>query len=589
MFVEYINTELPVKKHWREVFNLMSVHTQMMPPVDLFTKRRPKESYTEDLLQYRIENYQSTTNAAFNLAIDGYIETAQNLEYEETITESLQKFLEEFKINTSVEQVDLETYIRETIGRYRQTDPNALVVVFPKYWGEPMKTEYVPVMPNFGAEPNRRVDIDVCLVPSENITYIDAEKVVYYGGEWTLKPYKEEKTYPYYWGISKDYTFLIYPFFDDKKKLNYAEVSYYYNALTTAPAVVIANKKVIKQENKKVYSFVVADYIGAAMWGNLAINQMSDLQVCETRFTFLEKWMLVRDCNNPSAFMQPDGVHAGKHCVSNIETNQVTLCPTCMGVGSIADTSPFGTHFIKEKTGFDQVNATFTPPVGFISPDPSILKHSAERTEYYSSEMDNELCIVRQNMTNQSGTSKSYDLQNKITKVTNIVSDIYRVYEQVVRIIEGFIDRKETYTLTLPNDFDIKNANDLAAEIALDKTSNLPNPLIAEKMERYYIKLYGDSPEMDKTINFISKYDILFAYGSNELMTAKAVLGESVITPQAIVIHNQSFQIVKEIAEENPNTFLTMKDSEIKALFDAKILEIMPTINTPTGIDGTAA
>ena len=45
----------------------------------------------------------------------------------------------------------------------------------------------------------------------------------------------------------------------------------------------------------------------------------------------------------------------------------------------------------------------FTVPEGFITPDTSILQHSANREAYYFDMMLNALCVSKQNMTNQSG------------------------------------------------------------------------------------------------------------------------------------------------------------------------------------------
>ena len=54
---------------------------------------------------------------------------------------------------------------------------------------------------------------------------------------------------------------------------------------------------------------------------------------------------------------------------------------------------------------------------GFITPDSSILQHSANREAYYFDMMLNALCVSKQNMTNQSGESKRYDSQQRVDLV----------------------------------------------------------------------------------------------------------------------------------------------------------------------------
>lgn len=548
MFLELINSAPSIAKEWSRVYDLMRVHTQGATPLHIFNDRRPMESRNNYSLDYRLSNYRAITMSSFEQAIDSYVETASNLDVKVDVdSATLMEKISSIFIGDGIKKYSVKDYVVNAIGRLRQTDPNALLVVLPKHPFENITPSYNTEIPLFqGAALTKEVGIDIKVVYSSAIKYVDADNLLFEAGQWE---YDKGLYKPYYYGINKDTTFILYPKKGDS--IEYVEQEFYSNALSKVPFIAIASKQVYSDG----IAFFVPEFLGAAYFGDLAIGQNSDLQICEVRYTFPIKYEVRRECTNQLAYTCPT---TGKHLLR--DTNHV--CGECGGVGFITDSSPLGTYFINQKTGIDaDANQELKAPIGFVTPPSDILKHSADRVDYYLSKMKDELCLIAQNTTNQSGESKRYDMMQKVTMVTNIVTDIYRIYGELIGVIGGFLERKEVQVkLTFPDDFDIKNASDILTDIIDAKKANLPEVALRQMTIDFFVKKFGEAYR--SKIEFLEKVDKLFIYGVDDLVKAKAIFGDS-ITNRDLAIHAFGFDVIKDIDTTDFNT--------AKALFDSRI------------------
>lgn len=544
---------------WQEVFNVMAVHTNGAVPNKIFKDRRPIESENIDAYNFRVNNYRNITTNEFEKAISDYITTglAIDVNVDYGSNDDLEDYVNSLKIRTGLSKYTIKEWVIKRIGAIKQTDPNALVVIIPKHISKEFIPHYAFEVPTFNDILNMKIDIDIRLVKYNEIVYLDSEQVVFYGGKYFVNDKNETK--PYYISITKESTKLIVPKQEDNK-LSYYVIDYYNNNLSEVPYVHIGSKYVIDGD----IEYFISDYYGAAGWGDLAIGQGSDLRISEIRFVYPRHWKIKIPCDNTL----DEGCHYDN---GTYVTNNGSTCKRCNGTGYIMDTTPTGTLLVQKGGDFLDDNGKFTQPEGFITPDTTILQHSANREAYYFDMMLNALGVSKQNMTNQSGESKKYDSAFRVAMVSGIITNLFNVYENILNLIAEYRGGENTVTVTMPEDLDVRNSADYIEEINNAKLSSAPYIVIVELTKRYILKNFGDTPTNQFLLNELSKIDKIFGYGSTELMNAKASLGSD-LTLSDIILHNQGFQIIKDLYDSEVIN-MQMTTSEINQILMKYISE----------------
>ncbi len=532
----------PVAEKWQEVYNIMAVHTQGTCPVNIFTQRRPMESDNQKILDYRIANHRAITKDEFDKAISDYTASAIGLDIVVNYGDSKVKEYEPtLKLKDGLKTISLKNWVIKKNGSYRQTDPNAVVAILPKHISQDFVPNYETELPNFDNIKNQNIDVQLHLVTSTNIIAVDSDYLLFKAG--TYKYDKGEKdTDTYYFALTKEQTYVIFPQRSGEEVV-YVQKPYYKNNLKTLPVVPIGGKLVIEQyEDGSVREYYVSDYHGAAAWGDLTIGQGSDLRVCEVRYVYPRHWRIKVKCDNSA-----QGCHSenGKYITDNGNT-----CARCNGTGYIMDTSPMGTMMIDKGGVLLGNDGKLQEPEGFITPPTEILKHSAERESFYFTQMQASLCIMNQNMTNQSAESKKYDVSHKVDMVTRIITDLFLTYENILNIIDQYRGGTGNITITFPEDFDVRNADDILYQLVEAKKNGAPYVVIVELTKKYLLKTFGDNPANDFIISFLAKADKLFAYGLDDLQTVKSIFGSD-ITQKEILFHTQGYQILKAMIDKD--------------------------------------
>ena len=548
------NYRPPALTKWQEVYNIMSVHTQGALPIQIFKDRRPLESENKQAFNFRSNNYRAITKNEFDKAIADYTTTALNLDVVVNYgtNDDLKAYEDTLKLNNTYTSFSLKEWIIKRVGWYKQTDPNAVVVVLPKHISETFVPNYLFDLPDFNNIINQKIDIDIRLIGYADIVDISNDYLVFKGGDYQVN---DSKSYPYYFGVDKELTVLFIPKITDNK-LSYESHIYYNNNLTNAPFYVIGSRYVLDADGSEYF---ISDYHGAAGWGDLAIGQGSDLRICEIRFVYPRHWRVKVPCDN----VMEGGCHLDTSLNRHVTSDGHT-CGRCSGTGYIMDTTPTGTLMVSKGGDFLDEQGKFTVPEGFITPDTSILQHSANREAYYFDMMLNALCVSKQNMTNQSGESKRYDSQQRVDLVSGILFDLFKLYENILNSIAEYRGGSNDVNISLPEDLDIKNSADYIVEIAQAKSSGSPYLILVELTKRYLLKNFGASAKNEFVINELAKIDKIFAYGSSELVQAKASLGSD-LTNEDIILHHQGFQIMRDLFNEGKITKDSSTD-EINAI-----------------------
>jgi hypothetical protein len=553
---DYIHYKHPLHEKWRGVYHSMVVHTQDAEPVKLFRERRPLESSNLYALQYRLDNHRNVVKSAFDLAIDQYIEAANNIDATVKIGAVTEEYLSTFRLFDGYKGITLKDWVFQFVGRYKQTDPNSFVVVLPMHPTEDLIPTYEAEIPMMETAANMRPRPTTWLVPFNDVTYVDDYTFTFKAGAWTINP--KGITEPYYFSLTKDQITLIYPTETKqnggKKSVEYVEVPWYnvggYESYT---AFVTGGKSIVWSDAQgEIYQYYISDFYGAAQIADILVGNMSDLQIIESRFTYPEKWARKKECNAVGCMLDhSDGMYkvGGK------------VCGTCAGTGYIQDTSPLGTHQLDDKEDYAE-SGNPKLPVGYVTPDTAILKHKADRTEAYYHWMMRELGLnVSQNMTNASGESKRYDMMQKVTLISSIVVDIYRLYENVLNAFAWYLGDTEKVVITLPKDFDIKNADDISDELKAAKEANLPYAVLTELTKRYMLSKFGNNEKNRKKVEYLALKDKLFVYGIEDLRNAIAIHGTD-ITNTDKVSHIMGWQVLDEILREDPEISMEELDRQ---------------------------
>lgn len=553
------------KKHkchdeWAKIVETMKVHLAGAVPSNLFKQRRPMESKTNSSLTYREENYRNVTKSMFDLAIDQTTEVANTIDYNLKAGDKTLEAITKYKLHDGYKSVGLKSWVIDFIGRYKQYDPNGVVSVMPVHPTEKFMANYDYNIPNFNNVINTNIGFEVYLVPSADIIDITDDEILYKAGSWIVND-KGQK-YPYYVHQDKNIITIIYPtevHSEGKKSIEWLQHPYYNYNGETYPSFVIGGKPVtLTDENGEVYQYFQPDFFGAAQVADLLIGIQSDLQVIESRFTYPEKWLKKKACNN-TCMPAANGVHyIGED-----------VCSTCRGSGFIFDTTPFGVHHLDDQEDFTE-SGQVKPPVGFITPDTSILKHDADRLDYYYKWLMRELGLNVQNLTDQSGESKRYDMMQRISMISNIVIDIYRLYENIVVAISTYLNDATEVKGTLPDDFDVKNSADIQSELIEAKKSDLPYPVLVELTKKYILSKFGNNEINKKKVEYLALNDKLFVYGIEDLRNAVATFG-SEITAQDKMAHIMGWQVLDSI-----EALADLTISEIRPKFNELILEMTP-------------
>lgn len=497
---------------------LMGRHVLGESPKELFEKRRPQESQQETLLTYRLENYRPFTVSEFKIALSDVISVCNRTSY--TIND-LNEDLE--LINNGV---DAYNYIINNGVVFSQLDNETILVPLPYHESMMELVNGYGEVFDFNGIINESVLFFPHFVESKYIYSLSNNEVVFL--------YKEIDKKKYFIKINKEGWHLLYDSSTSGRVIR-VEDTFYLNEVENID---------LFWSGFKFSPHDLPEMYGAAMWGDKAIVQDSDLQISERRFTFPRHYTVKINCPEPTSSII-DGV-----CTSHDNTT----CKTCQGKGYIADYTPFGSLLIEKDE-----NGTLQAPEGFITPPIEILKHSAERVEYYFKQMKNALGITSQNETNQSGESKKYDFFHKENAVSNIVRKVYDAYQWILTYNNVQMGGGEVQ-VELPNKIDVLNESDLQVLLSESKASKVPDLYLRQIVKN----MIGEGGNV-RLVEYLAKYDKLFPYDIDEVGRLKAVLGAQ-ITDRDLQLHFSGYELLKDLVTEG------MSDEQITNLANGLII-----------------
>lgn len=574
-YKHYLTNRALVSELWWITKDTMATHIFGKPPRRLFVERRPLESNNHYALDYRLNNFEPITKQPFLTAIDSIVEAAEHVYAPEVnIQEKTWEWLSNETISVAQRKMHLRHFVLSHLALVAEADPNSAMVVLPVHPREELIPEYGEELPDFNSVINEPIEVEVKLIPSDEIHYIDESVIIFKGGEWLYSKDEKKKHYaPYFYQLSAEETILHYPVRDGKEGYSYEDTIYYANELERPPFTVIGNNIEVGEIHGELVTYSCGTFPGAVAIMNECLGLKSDSQIVDTRFTYPEKIASYQACNASGCMTcnDRDNPYFGLNVINTADG--CNLCTKCNGSGKIApDTSPFGTHILVKTDMFDD-DGKFLPPIQFITPPLGSAEYLRGAWQETYAEGKRALFIIDQNMTNQSGASKAYDVRQKISVITGAVKNLFRIYEVALNSISGYLLEPQDIMVELPNDFNVSTSQDVTMELA--NSLNTSSVYTSELTRQLLLKTLGNDGESQKLVDFLQLTDRFFGMTIDEIVKMKAVSG-SAVSVRDLFIHDKGFNILKRIQSDTEN-FANLTEAELLVLFNTYVDSIFTT------------
>lgn len=529
----------PLKQRWAEIVQTMDTHIQGVCPLHIYIDRRPLESKDPYAIEYRVNNFRPITKEAFDRTISGMIEVISEATIELKLPDSIKSERLELK------DKDVYEFCMNDLIKVRENDPNAVIVVMPKV----SEVDENLVM----------IDgVTVHLVRSSEIDRISKDDIRFVGGEVEVGDKKKK----FYVNIKEGKYWLEVPREDDK----YDVVPIIEIASKTPPYIWISDN--IVYEGK--YTLRIPYLFGSAAWGDKYYGNESDVTIQEARYTYAKEIRAKEKCNEIGYIADPN---TGRHI------NAVTgdTCPKCLGTNYVKDDSPFSVTYVDYQRLADE-GKTIPTPIQYAEPPQAALTNAQARVDVYYERMCESLGLLKQNLTNQSGVSKGFDYQQKLSVIYTVLKDNIRVLQYIYRATEQFknLTQEPVSQVYLVGELGKSSVSDLLTQLSEAKKNFSPPNVIMDLIDQIYIKTLN--PEWGElVVDIAHEYDKLYIYGADEITTARANLGNS-IGVREVVVHNTIISVLEKYLSETDER----DKDKIKAYLDSYYTNVVP----PTPVTG---
>lgn len=526
----------------------MEVHICGNKPLDLLQRARPRED--SDVTQYRIDNYEPTTKAGADKAIDIVNKIFNPSLYSITWPKQSNNMTQELQLYTMDEYPvynSLVNYDKDVVVRKMLSDPNAILAIRPERIPENDAVEINPINVIYSSCNVWDYDLDHYLI---YISQDVVESVTYY-------------TFSYY---DKNQYILFESWYDpSNKSINITEKEVYQHGFNEIPAWSLRGKSV-SMDNGMIY---FESFFSSALphW-NLSIIHESDLLGAFINHMHPQKYELAEECNH-----QFNDSGAIFKCINGIMKNgslpshprQGESCSHCGGTGLSAVKSPYMSYQFSRKK-LEEGAPTGYLPVGYINIPVDATKMLEERTR----EM-NKKAMWAINMdvedevgSNQSGIAKVIDRSGQYDTLYTIASVVFDIhltnqfyfinkYKNGVKALSQ--NKKESDILpevNKPVQFDILTTSELINNFAVASKSGVDKNYLRFKAAEIAQKDFSTSPEIRSYLVTMINLDPLYGYLQDEISLGNT---QGVIRKIDWTIHENMKPFIDRAIEDS-NDFL---------------------------------
>lgn len=553
-----------LKSNWESVFEAMAVHTRKALPEKLLLARRPNEE--QHIFNYRLANYEPITYGSMNKSFDDLFRIINSVNYTINASETLKDYIRTSKITYESESLSLELYIQKVVMKRMIEDPNGWLIWIPTGKGV--------------SDSSTKVDPKPILVYSSQLYYKDENIFSYLSHETT--PLKTtggaiEWSGKVYYILSKNDYIKIYQT-GTKSNPTWITEYIYKHDLNHVPVITLGGDI----NSHGYYESYFAPYLA---FGNEAIRQFSDWQAGMISSNHPIKEVFEAECDVDIVTKFSNNVpELGENFTKQIQQGKLKIKNKTASPFAVIERKIIS----KQQENFEGNLPYDIPSVRFIQPNVENIRYAGEAWEKLLDRAEKSLNIDMNVGVNQSGVSKQIDKEAQYSMLTKIGNNVFdNILLNSLRIVESYLNvtpfEKSEVTIIKPTTFWVKNEDDLVNEITILKEKNAPNFFMAQASIELAKKRFAGNPVSEKIFIFISLYDPLYIYTSDEKLSMKAsgaVDGDQVT--ESIYMYSILQQIVYDLT---PIKFLETPLEKLEELFDEKMIQYLPEEATPAQFD----
>lgn len=543
----------------------MAVHIYGDKPLFLLERSRPRED--GDVTTYRIENYEPTTKAGADKAIDivGKIfnPSLYTINFKEQNAES--KELQQYTLEYYPNYNSIATYDKEVLLRKMIADPNAVLAIKPSE------------VPELDTERIKPVSI---IYGSCNIWDYEKDYFLIFDREETIRG----TTYHYFYYYDKTDYIEFSVFFNPANETVVTNVEdQYRHSFKEIPVWFLRGKSKCLDNGQIFYE----SFFSSALpdW-NLAVIHNSDLLGAYINHLHPQKYELAEECNFKFKFEGREYPCRGgevRYPGKGTES-EIMECPHCLGTGYSTVKSPYGTYqFSRSK--LEEGAPSGLMPVGYITIPVEATKMLEERCEklmqkgMWAINMDIEDKVGE----NQSGVAKVIDRSAQMDTLATISSVIYDVHltnqyyftnKYMFSIEASSANKKEDKNLpeiNKPTQFDILSTSELINNFAVASKSGVDKNYLRLKAIEIANRDLSTSPDVRLYLVTSLNIDPLYGFTQDEISLG---VNQGVIRKVDWTIHENLKPFMDRAIIEN-NKFLTLRKPEQLVILEKYAMELI--------------
>lgn len=536
----------------------MGVHICGDKPDFLLKRTRPRED--PEVTTYRIDNYEPTTKAGADKALDIvskiFNPSLYSILWKDSNAEikKLQGYtLEYYPVYNSVVTFDKDVLLKSMIA-----DPNAVIAERPRV---------IPENDAVRAEP-----ISV-IYASRNVYWFDKDCFLIFN----RKEEVQGITY-YYWVYYDKTQFLEFKswWIENEKTIYTTVLEQFVHNFNEIPAWFLRGKSKTMPNGEILFE---SFFSSALPHWNLAVIHESDLLGAYIMHMHPQKTVWTEECQHTFLW---DGVnHKCVHGVMKAQGVKSTdrsgeECPVCQGSGRTAVVTAYGEYQF-QRSKLDDIVPTGLKPVEYLNIPTDATKMLEERTRemnkkaLWSINMDVEDEVGE----NQSGIAKVIDRSGQYDTLHNIASVVFDVHlpnqyyfknKYMFAIQASSENKKEDKNLpeiNKPTQFDILTTAELINNFAAAQKAGVDKNYLRVKAIEIANRDFATSPDVKRYVIATLELDPLYGYTVDEISVG---VNAGTIRKTDWTIHNNLKPFLDKAMAANPK-FLTLdKQEQIKLM-----------------------
>ena len=564
---------------WKDVRSSMIVHTRGVLPKKLLETKRPNEP--AEIRDYRLSVIRKITKSGINSAIDSVFRIFLGSNYSITPSEDIKEYIAEKRftfIESKSGQMDFESVFFRHVLRKIFDDPNGFLVWMPVHSVD----RNLPPAKN---EANEPIEVEPLIVPSVRVKDVQDDVFSFEAKEKAKIKIPlannrfQEKEKPYYFIITKEAIWRLYPYWDDKE-IKYKNELWYNLSMKQdstgmmtdevsedkkfpeLPVHVLGGNNTEDENDTEYLESFFAAYLPFA---DEAINLFSDNQAVNVRYSFPFVEIKGQKCYTC------DG--AGK--IPKKEDGKPITCQTCNGRKTVPVLSPFGQYIMEPPASGENEAFALADAVKFHHADVGILEHSFKVWEILLTKAE-EAISVKFIEDAQSGVAKDIDRERKYEMLMNISHNLFKLIKWSLDMIqaykEPFVDERKESVVKPPTSFSIKTVRTLTQELFEMQEKSTPASYIANTARELARKTFNENDKETKIVDILTTWDVLYGKTDQQISILKATGGA---TLRDVIRHVNGYSILSKIdMEQEPEEII--KQAEANLVMPVQIPQIRP-------------